>query len=67
MYIYIYICIVVRLDVRGELRALKVLIIVNVFLQTNMGFLNKKYVLMIGGDLSVWMLVLLKIPGMPSR
>ena len=45
-----------------ELRVLKVLIIVKVFLQMSMGFLEMKYVLMIGCDLSDWLLVLLVIP-----
>ena len=53
----------VRLGVRGELQVLKFLIVVNVFLQMYMGFLELKYVLMIEGDLSDWMLVLLEIPG----
>ena len=44
--------IMVRLGVRGELQVLKVLIIVNVFPQIYMGFLEMKYVLMIEGDLS---------------
>ena len=56
--------ILVRLGVRGELQVLKVLIIVNVFPEVYMGFLEMKYVLMIEGDLSDWMLVLLEIPGM---
>ena len=49
------------LGVRGELRVLKVLLIVNFFLQMYMGFLEMKNVLMIGGDLCDWMLVLLEI------
>ena len=53
--------IVVRLGMRGELQ---VLIIVNVFLQMYMVFLEMKFVLMIEGGLSDWMLVLLEIPGM---
>ena len=60
-------CILVRivfcLGVRGELRVLKVLIIVNVFLQMYMDFLEMKDVLMIGGSLSEQTLVLLEIPG----
>ena len=56
--------IAVRLGVRGELQALKVLIIVNVFLQVNMGFLEIKYGLMIEGGLSDCMLVLLEIARM---
>ena len=56
--------IVVRLGVHGELQVLKILIIVNVFLQMYMGFLELRYVLMIEGGLSDWMLVLLDIPGM---
>ena len=55
----------VRLVVRGELQVLKVLIIVNVFPQTYMGFLEMKCLLMIEGVLSEWMLVLLEIPGIP--
>ena len=43
--------IVVRLGVLGELQFLKVPVIVNVFPQMYMGFLEKKYVLMIEGDL----------------
>ena len=54
----------VRLGVRGELRVLKVLIIVNVFLQRYMGFLEMKNVLMIGVDFSDWMLLFFEIPGM---
>ena len=56
-------CIVVRLEVRGELRVLKVLIIKRVFPQMYMSFLEIKYVLKIGSDLSDCMLVLLEIPG----
>ena len=44
--------IVVRLEVRGELRVLKVLIVMRVFLKMYMGFLKKRYGLMVGGDLS---------------
>ena len=54
----------VRLGVRGELQILKVLIIANVFAQMYMGFFEMKYVLMIEGDLSDWMLLLLEISGM---
>ena len=53
----------VRLGVRGELHVLRVLIIVNVFLQMYMGFLEMKYVLMIEGGLSDWILVWLENPG----
>ena len=42
----------VRLGVLGELHILKVLIIVNVFPQIYLGFLEMKYVLMIEVDLS---------------
>ena len=56
--------VVVRLGVRGELKILKVLIIVNIFPQMHTDFLETKYVLMIEGDLSDWMLVLLETPGM---
>ena len=55
--------IVVHLVVRDELRVLNVVIKVNVFLQMFMGFLEMKYVLMVEGGLSDWMLVLLEIPG----
>ena len=61
---YILVPIVVRLGVRGEPQVLKVLIKVNVFPQKYMGFLEMKYVLMIEGDLSDWMLMLSEIPGM---
>ena len=61
---FMFVCVVVGLGVRGELQVLKVLIIVIVFPQMYMGFLEMKYVLMIEGDLSNWMLVLLEIPGM---
>ena len=44
--------ILVRLGMRSELQVLKVLIIVKVFLQMYMDFLEKKYVLMIEGGLS---------------
>ena len=56
--------IAVRLGVRGKQQVLKVLIIVNVFLQMYMGFLEIEYVLMIEGGLSDWMLVLLEIARM---
>ena len=55
--------IMVRSGVHGELQVLKVLIIVNVFPQMYMGFLEKRDVLMFQGDLSDWILVLLEIPG----
>ena len=54
----------VRLELHGELRVLKVLIIMHVFPQMYMDFREMKYVLMIGGDLSDSMLVLLEIPRM---
>ena len=44
---YILVCIVVCLGMRGELQVLKVLIIVNVFLQMYMDFPQMKNVLMI--------------------
>ena len=56
--------VVVSLGVRDGLQVLKVLIIVNVFPQMYMGILERKHLLMIEGDLSDWMSVLLKIPGM---
>ena len=43
--------IVVRLGFHGDLQVLKILIIVNVFPQMYMDFLEMKYVLMIKGDL----------------
>ena len=52
------------LGVRGDLRVLKDLIIINVFPQIYMGFLEMKYVLMIEDDLSDWFLVMLEILGM---
>ena len=55
--------IVVRIGMRGELQVLKVLIIVKVFLQMYIDFFEMKYVLMIEGGLSDWMLVLLEILG----
>ena len=61
---YILDRIVVRLELHGELRVLKVLIIMHVFPQMYMDFREMKYVLMIGGDLSDSMLVLLEIPRM---
>ena len=47
---------------RCEPQLLKVLIIVSVFPQMYMGFFEMKYVLLIEGDLSDWML--LEIPEM---
>ena len=41
----------VLLEVRGELRELKVLIVMYFFLQMFIDFLEMKYVLMIGVDL----------------
>ena len=51
----------VRLEMRGELQVQMVLTIVKVFLQLCMGFLEMKYVLMIGVDFSDYLLVLLEI------
>ena len=42
--------IVVRLEVRGELRVLNVLRVMHAFLQMNLEFLEMKNVLMIGID-----------------
>ena len=50
--------------VRGEIQVLNVLIIINVFPQMYMDFLEMKYVLMIQDDLSDWLLVLLEFLGM---
>ena len=49
----------VRFELRGKLRFPKVLIKLRVFLQLYMDFLKMKNVLMIGGDLSDWMLIII--------
>ena len=45
------VCILGRLDVRGELRVLKVLITMRFFSSNKMDFLEMEYELMIGGNL----------------
>ena len=48
-----------RFELRGKLRFPKVLIKLRVFFQLYIDFLKMKYVLMIGADLSDWMLIII--------
>ena len=61
---YILIGILVRLKMRGELMVIVVRRVVRVFLQQFMDCLEKRCVLMIGGCLFDYLLVLMEILGM---
>ena len=58
------VCIVIRLEVRCELRVLKVLTVIRAFLRMYMSFLEMKYVMMIREDSSDWTMVLLEVSEM---
>ena len=60
---YILVRIVVRLEVLGDLLVLVVRTIVRVFLQMYMDCLENRYVLMFGGYLFDYLLVLLDVLG----